>query len=142
MIVTFLLTSTVFFTLYMWWKRRGFPPGPWGLPLLGYLAFLDKKAPYKTLTDLSEMYGPIYGLYLGNVYTVVLSDCKLVKAMLAKDVFAGRAPLHLTHGIMRGFGKYVSINREGKDWTLVFRCVCCCCVCVCMYVERGGLSGR
>lgn len=48
----------------------------------------------------------IYGLYLGNVYTIVLSDNKLIRKVFAKDVTTGRAPLYLTHGIMKGYGKY------------------------------------
>lgn len=106
MYLLLLLLSFVTYLTYSWWKTRNLPPGPYGFPIVGYLPFINAKAPYKTLTELANKYGPIYGLYLGNVYTVVLSDVKLIKKVLAKDVTTGRAPLYLTHGIMKGYGKF------------------------------------
>ncbi|XP_065173633.1 cytochrome P450 306a1 isoform X2 [Atheta coriaria] len=97
------------------WSRRSLPPGPWGLPILGYLASLDPKNPHLTLTKLSKQYGGIYGLYLGGIYTIVLSDVKLVKKVLAMDATTGRAPLHLTHGVMRGFGLICAQGNLWKD---------------------------
>lgn len=90
-------------------------PGPWGLPLLGYLPFLDPKAPHKTLTDLARRYGRKHGLFaltLGRVRTVVISDPKLIRQALAKDEFSGRAPLYLTHGIMQGYGEYTCCRED------------------------------
>jgi ecdysteroid 25-hydroxylase CYP306A1 len=91
---------------YLWHiTPRNLPPGPWNLPVIGYLAWLDPKFPYLSLTDLSRRYGPVFGLRLGNVYTVVISDAKLVKKIFNKDATSGRAPLYLTHGIMQGYGR-------------------------------------
>ncbi|RZC38401.1 cytochrome P450 306a1 [Asbolus verrucosus] len=103
----------VFFACRWYQKNRNLPPGPWNLPVIGYLAWLDPKSPYLTLTNLSRRYGPIYGLYLGSIYTVVVSDAKAVKKTFNKDAACGRAPLHLTHGIMKGYGL---ICAEGELW--------------------------
>ena len=87
-------------------RKLRLPPGPWQLPIFGYLPFIDAKNPYLTLTTLAKKYGQIYGIRMGSVYAVILSDHRLVRQVLAKEEFAGRAPLYLTHGIMKGYGKY------------------------------------
>lgn len=101
----------------LWYRRqKNLPPGPWCLPILGYLPWIDPKAPYETFTVLSRKYGPVYGLYLGNLYTVVLSDTKDIRNVLAKDVTTGRAPLFVTHGIMKGYGKIFALFRCWKKY--------------------------
>lgn len=87
-------------------KARRLPPGPWQLPLLGYLPWIDAEKPHETLTRLSRVYGPVCGFRMGSVYTVLLSDPQLIRQSFAKDSITNRAPLYLTHGIMKGYGKY------------------------------------
>lgn len=96
-------------------KTRRLPPGPFGIPLLGYLPWLDPERPHLSLTNVARKYGPICGLRMGSVYTILLSDPQLVRQAFAKDALAGRAPLYLTHGIMQGYGEcnflYFAINK-------------------------------
>ncbi|XP_050304768.1 cytochrome P450 306a1 [Anthonomus grandis grandis] len=108
-----LLTLLLLVLGHTLWKNRNLPPGPWGIPLLGYLPWLSPKAPYVTLTELSKKYGSVYSLTLGSVCTVVLTDPKDIKSLFAKDATTGRAPLYLTHGIMNGYGL---ICAEGDLW--------------------------
>ena len=95
------------------WTRPRMPPGPRGLPVLGYLPFLNAKAPYLTLTELCDKFGRVFSVQLGQVSCVVLADPVLIRQAFARSEFAGRAPLYLTHGIMNGFGL---ICAEGDLW--------------------------
>ncbi|XP_045490965.1 cytochrome P450 306a1 [Colias croceus] len=109
-LVTFVLGFWICKKIKQW---KDLPPGPWGLPVVGYLPFFDRFNPHLTLTKLAKEYGPIYSIGMGSVYTVVLSDHKLIREAFAKDSFSGRAPLYLTHGIMKGKG---IICAEGALW--------------------------
>lgn len=94
-------------TLFYWLKsRKNYPPGPWlRYPLIGNLNLLDPVKPYITLTELSKQYGPIYGLQMGSIYTVVVSNDSIIREAFKGEQFIGRAPLYVTHGIMGGYGK-------------------------------------
>lgn len=94
--------------LYYIKKRKNYPPGPRiTFPIIGNLHLLDPIKPYITLTELSKKYGPIYGLQMGSVYAVVLSNDSIIREALKSEQFIGRAPLYVTHGIMGGYGKLI-----------------------------------
>ncbi|KAL0296166.1 UNVERIFIED_CONTAM: Flavonoid 3'-monooxygenase [Sesamum radiatum] len=57
------------------------PPGPRGLPILGYLPFLGNNLLHK-FGDLADQYGPIYKFYLGNQLCVVINSPSLVKEVV------------------------------------------------------------
>jgi 26-hydroxylase len=91
--------------------RRALPPGPRGLPLVGYLPFLGGDA-HLCFADLAEKYGPIFSLKLGSQFVVVLSDHKLVREAFRREDFTAR-PLSEFTNILGGYG---IINSEGKLW--------------------------
>lgn len=101
----FLSFSLLIYVFHKNRKVRRLPPGPWQLPIVGYLPWINGRKPHETLTKLVRVYGPVCGFRMGSVYTVLLSDPQLIRQTFAKDAFAGRAPLYLTHGIMQGYGK-------------------------------------
>lgn len=103
------ILSALVYLCFAWLGRKRRPPGPWELPFLGYLPFVDPKAPHKTLAKLAKKYGPIYGLHFGSVYTVVLTDPKTIRSAFCKDALTGRAPLYVTNGIMKGHGKCATL---------------------------------
>jgi hypothetical protein len=87
------------------------PPGPMGLPFLGYLPFLGNEI-HLTLTDLSHKFGPIYQIFLGGIRVVVLNDAALVRQAFKQTVFSGRPDTQLTR-ILQGYG---IVNSEGALW--------------------------
>ena len=80
------------------------PPGPWGVPIFGYLTFIghEKHTQYMKLT---KKYGSLFSAKLGAQLTVVISDYKILREAFKKDVFTGRpqSPLLKTLG---GFGEF------------------------------------
>ncbi len=47
------------------WSSRNEPPGPWGLPVLGYLPFLGRKMNL-TVNNLYKKYGEVFQLKMGS----------------------------------------------------------------------------
>eukprot|EP00253_Pinus_taeda_P022419 PITA_22419 len=62
-------------------RRKKFPPGPSGWPVIGSLPLLGNM-PHHSLYQLSKQYGPIMYLKLGTTDTVVVSSPKIAEACL------------------------------------------------------------
>ncbi|XP_023752618.1 flavonoid 3',5'-hydroxylase 1 [Lactuca sativa] len=86
----------------LWFKRvisssqKGtppLPPGPYGLPLVGYLPFLGPSLHHE-LTKIAHRYGPIFKLYLGSKLHIVVNSADLAKVITNEqdESFANRAP--------------------------------------------------
>ncbi|GFV45692.1 cytochrome P450 2J5 [Trichonephila clavipes] len=73
-------------------NSKKLPPGPYSLPIVGYLPFLGKE-PYKVLHNLRKKYGNIFGLYIGRSYTVILGDYDAVKEAFSKSTTLDRPPM-------------------------------------------------
>ncbi|KAM5569766.1 geraniol 8-hydroxylase-like [Rosa sericea] len=71
--------------------RTRLPPGPKPFPLIGNLFELGDK-PHVSLTKLSQRYGPLISLQLGQLTTVVVSSPTLAKEILQihDQVFCNR----------------------------------------------------
>ena len=79
-------------------------PGPWGLPIVGYLPFLGMKSNV-VFTELSKKYGDVFQVRLGSRKVVVVNGQRAIKEGLLKDRtdFAGR-PDFFTNTTMPSFG--------------------------------------
>ncbi|PWA59716.1 cytochrome P450 [Artemisia annua] len=91
-----LLTCSIITFAILWCKfssKARLPPGPRGLPLLGYLPFLDPNL-HHGYTKLAQRYGPIFMLKLGSKTHIVVSSSDLAKVVLREqdEIFANRDP--------------------------------------------------
>ncbi|KAI8537503.1 hypothetical protein RHMOL_Rhmol09G0028500 [Rhododendron molle] len=79
------------------------PPGPRGLPIVGYLPFARTNL-HQQFTELAQQYGPIYKLWFGEKLCVVLNSPSLAKEVVRDQdtVFSDRdspiAALAATYG--------------------------------------------
>lgn len=91
-------TSTVvlfFVVAYLTWKfYHGYnlPPGPWGMPVLGYLPFMPKGNPEEIFNEFSKKYGNVMSFQFGPTLAVILNDYEAIKEAYVKqgDNFSGR----------------------------------------------------
>jgi len=115
--MTVRLVSVLAALLYWYTTRRpaGFPPGPTGVPLLGYIPFLGSNL-HRTFNKLGKKYGPVFGMYIGNIYTVILDDYDSIRKALVEqgDAFSGRP--HTMPGIVFDTDRIGLINSDGQIW--------------------------
>lgn len=79
------------------------PPGPPGVPILGYSPFLSS-LPHKKMAELAQTYGPLVYMQLGSIPVVVVSSPKMMKEVLVtEDHIFGSRPQYTT--VKRRFQK-------------------------------------
>ena len=92
-------------------------PGPWGLPIVGYIPFLGRKM-NKTITALAKRYGDVFQLSIGTRKVVVVSGQRAIReALLTKGTeFAGR-PNFYSYNVVPNFGlmDYSPVYRAHKQ---------------------------
>ncbi|XP_054722846.1 cytochrome P450 18a1-like [Uloborus diversus] len=110
---------TLFITwlaVYFWKRNRKLPPGPWGLPVLGYYPFLTSR-PYMKFVELAKTYGNIFSFRTsGGNLIVVVNGAKKVKEIFVNrtDEIIGRPRgSNLVSWSTDGLG---ITQEEGADW--------------------------
>lgn len=76
-------------------KRKNLPPGPWGIPILGYLPFMPADYGDK-IEQLRQKYGRIFSMRLGNKDVVIISDFDVIKKITKLDAYNNRPDRFLT----------------------------------------------
>ncbi|CAL4925908.1 unnamed protein product [Urochloa decumbens] len=86
------LLAAVYFLGLRAHQRRGLPPGPLPLPLIGNLHLLGDQ-PHRSLAGLAKTHGPLMSLRLGAVTTVVASSPAAAREFLQRHdaAFATRS---------------------------------------------------
>ncbi|KAK8504633.1 hypothetical protein V6N11_013781 [Hibiscus sabdariffa] len=97
------------------------PPGPYGVPLVGYLPFLGRNI-HRTFMELANIYGPIYKLSIGQKLFVLISSPALAKEVLRdQDItFANRNPTIAALAFSFG-GKDIAFTPYGPEWRMLRR---------------------
>ena len=97
-------------------RKPPLPPGPRGLPLLGYLPFLGTNL-HRKFEELAGLYGPIYKVWLGQKLCVVISSPSLVKEVVRDQdtIFANRDPPIAARVASYG-GADIAFSSYGPDW--------------------------
>ncbi|KAM0046593.1 putative cytochrome P450 [Helianthus debilis subsp. tardiflorus] len=69
------------------------PPGPKGLPVVGYFPFLGPNLHHE-FAKMANRYGPIFKLYLGSKLHIVVNSAELAKVVTGEqdESFANRDP--------------------------------------------------
>ncbi|XP_055938577.1 cytochrome P450 18a1-like [Argiope bruennichi] len=92
LITAFLLGSLCVLLYFLFsGKQSKTLPGPYGLPLVGYIPFMSPK-PYLDLQKFGKKYGGVFSLQLGSQYCIILDDYQSIKDAFAQDAFLGRPP--------------------------------------------------
>ncbi|XP_047470769.1 cytochrome P450 18a1-like [Penaeus chinensis] len=107
-----LLFFTVLLSIrYILGSHTNLPPGPWGVPILGYLPFLTEDI-HVFMMKLSKKFGSIYRLNFGNKLLVILTDPKVIREAFRREEFSAR-PSNTLYDIFDGYGL---INTSGDIW--------------------------
>lgn len=102
--------------VYLWYayhKYSRLPPGPKGLPIVGYLPFFNGGKTHEILAKLGQRYGGLFTVYYGTKPVLVLNDWPTIKEVLVKEgaTFSSRPDLFLFRKINAG----IAFN-DGPAW--------------------------
>lgn len=103
-IICNIIFLSILYVGYQWRFNNNLPPGPWGIPIFGYLPWLNPTRPYESLTILARKYGPIYSIQMGKHFAIVMSDPILVRMALAQNELADRTNFEVINEIMQEHG--------------------------------------
>ncbi|MCD7452031.1 hypothetical protein HAX54_014725 [Datura stramonium] len=110
--------SFLFLLIQKWRKpNTQLPPGPMRLPIIGSVHHLTSGLPHRVLKNLSQKYGPIMYLQLGEVPTVVVSSSHMAKQILkTHDLAFASRPKTMMGKIICYDCKDIAFSPYGDYW--------------------------
>lgn len=123
--IIFIFTSFLLFLSFILCLRKEsktlnkrLPPGPWRLPFIGNLhQLMNGRLPHHTLRDLSQRYGPIFHLRLGEVSHVIVSSPDIAKEIMKnQDLHFATRPQSMAGEIIMYNCSDIGICPYGDYW--------------------------
>ncbi|CAN6299285.1 unnamed protein product [Urochloa humidicola] len=98
--------------------KLNLPPGPWTLPLIGSIHHLvTNPSLYRSMRNLSQKYGPLMMLKLGEVPTVVASSPEAAQAITkTHDITFADRHLNATLAVLTFGGTDIVFGSYGERW--------------------------
>jgi len=100
-------------------KAEKLPPGPWKLPLIGNLHQLAVAGtlPHHTLQNLSNKYGPLMQIQLGQISAVIVSSPDMAKEIMkTNDLNFVQRPALLAPKILAYGSADIAFSPYGDYW--------------------------
>ena len=97
-------------------RKRKEPPGPWGLPIVGYLPFVDTKRPNVYFAELAKKHGDVYQLQMGSYKLVVVNGQRAVKLLYGKADFLSKPGRITTRIITEIMDNYLFVPFSASYW--------------------------
>ncbi|KAL8473784.1 hypothetical protein ACS0TY_030583 [Phlomoides rotata] len=90
-LLIFFITPLLFFFILSRFRRKCYPPGPCGWPVIGSMGMMDQLT-HRGLAQLAKKYGGIFHLRMGNLHMVVISSPEMAQQVLQvqDNVFSNR----------------------------------------------------
>lgn len=118
--ITLIPLFVIFWFMFSIKKRNNtmnrLPPGPRGLPIVGYLPFLGSNI-HQSFKELTSSYGAIFRIWLGMNECIVVSSPSLAKEVLRDQdtVCANRSPTIALKSLLFGTTD-IAFSDYGQEW--------------------------
>nr|XP_043612923.1 cytochrome P450 76C1-like [Erigeron canadensis] len=92
------------------------PPGPYSLPIVGYLPFLNPDL-HKQLTNMAHSYGPIFKFHLGRKLHIVINTPELAKEVVRDqdEAFSNR-DMTVAASVITYGGQDIVLSKNNSKW--------------------------
>ncbi|KAI3706343.1 hypothetical protein L6452_24003 [Arctium lappa] len=109
--------------LWSWYSSKllsksspSLPPGPYHLPILGYLPFLGRNL-HTQFTDMAQTYGPIFKIRVGTKLYIVINTPELAKTVVRdQDVTFANRSLTVVATISSYEGQDIAWSSYNASW--------------------------